>query len=291
MYLRLRNAAGKIQRLTITIISDIITYPAIYLISYFRLSGFIFRNRETVIVNSFPRSSSSFTTDLLKDIFKLKRVFLIYRNGSSEQDLFEPEIIRNIPYNTIAQHHFKATGSNIHLISRYNVKVIILVRNIFDTIVSIREAVINFISKYEGKKELYENGIMPIFYCNEKFIKMTEKEQYDLIVDHAVPWLIQFYVSWTEIYKKGNISLKFVNYSEITAATENKILEISDFLKIRPANSLNETIIQHSRNPRNAGAKSGSGRGKKILSSEQIERVICIAKRYTDYDFSEIGIF
>lgn len=152
-------------------------------------------------MTAFPKSGSSFMFLTLARLLEAKPVDLVYSHFS-EQDLYLPNIERYTEVRTITKHHTLATSPNLDLIKTYNMRPIVLTRNLPDVIVSLREHVIR-------------TKRWPHFHLPLDFVDRTFNDQINFLIDFAVPWYLFFYNSWKTVEENDQMDLLFVDYAEI----------------------------------------------------------------------------
>jgi len=163
----------------------------------------------------------------------------------------------------------------------FSIKPVILVRNIFDVVVSIRDHMFN-----EG----YE---FPTFFCDEKFKNLDEKSQFDFIIEQGIPWYFNFYVSWHKAISEKRIEGLWLIYEEVVSDWHKALRKVADFYGIDTTDekiddALQQTLIKRKKKIRlNKGIV---GRGFTFLTEEQRDKIVGMARFYPWIDFSSIGI-
>ncbi len=121
----------------------------------------------------------------------------------------------------VFQHHMRAIGSNVAILDMFNVKPIVMVRNVFDSVVSWKESmdkdVLDGKGNYNSHSSVY----------GAEWNTMNEHEKYQWIVFNVVPWYFSFYLSW----KNAQIDTHFVwyeTYYQDQVTGLKKILEHSE---------------------------------------------------------------
>ena len=149
-----------------------------------------------------PKSGSTFLSAVLALITKSKLIKPIAGGPQDEQNLCFPTLVDLYGSRYVAHIHLKASESNVQKIIDFGLKPIVLVRNLYDIVVSIND--------HFHREDIKTFNI----FVDEKFFKLSKSEQYDQIIDLALPWYINFYVSW-----QSTISIKphWVTYEELTS--------------------------------------------------------------------------
>jgi Sulfotransferase domain len=239
--------------------------------------GEISVSERHLLLACFPKSGSSFLTRVLAILLDWPHVPLSYAYERSEQDIYLPNLLYQDSGPTISQHHLRATGSNLHLIAAAGIKVIVLVRDLADTLVSLSD---HF--NMEGVQA-------PVCYANDRFIKLPRHLQFDWLIDLAAPWFVHFYVSWQYATREGAVSPLWLTYDDVVKNTVPTLERICTFLgEERTAEQIEQAI---------AGAppdriitrfnKGVAGRGS-ILTPWQRVRLRRLCSHYSDIDFTPL---
>nr|WP_203293154.1 hypothetical protein [Luteirhabdus pelagi] len=211
--------------------------------------------------------------DLLKIPIK-NLIFSHYR----EQDLYEPKITEINDTLILSKHHTLATNPNIELFVKYQIKPIILIRNIPDVIISLRD-------------HIAKTLIWPHFFVPKDFGEWENAKQYDFLIDLATPWYIFFYVSWTKAIQDKILVAKMINYNDFNTNSPQVIKETLEFYGFNfNLSSIEQSINNIKKMPRNLNRinKGEINRGQNLLSNLQIEKIKAYTKHYHDIDFSPI---
>lgn len=157
-------------------------------------------------------------------------------------------------------------------ITAFDITPVVLVRNIFDCVVSIRDHL---------RREAVES---PIAYFLPDHPSLPDDELESAIVRLAIPWYIHFYVSWRHCP-----DAIWVTYEEATQQTADVVERIFARSHQKPDRATIEAAIgtsDPSKDRRNVGR---SGRGHE-LSEENKEIIRRYRSFYPDIDFSLIGL-
>lgn len=245
-----------------------------------------------VYIACMPKSGSSF---LANSISKgLNHSFSIITSSRSknpshfginprEQELCELAIVKKLITNKkdslVAQHHTKASPYTTQILSAYNFRIIVIVRNIFDLIVSADDMWMKW-----DMSNPYNNGpnILPL-----NFNEMKLENRYKILAYSLGIWCIQFYASWMRQKKMGTTFLE-VNYdTDIALDSGDKVIlseKIENFLKLTSEDSkkLNKVLTSDGFDQKLSRYNNGiTKRGKKIPAS--IRRfLIGYAKMFSD---------
>ena len=112
------------------------------------------RGKKCILLACFPKSGSTYLSKIISSYENFRKVDLVPSYGNREQELDIRKLHQNKKYNYIAQQHVRSSFETEKLINQFELKTIILVRNIYDIIPSLRDHLIkeglplSFISCY-----------------------------------------------------------------------------------------------------------------------------------------------
>ena len=239
------------------------------------------RLSDHLLIACMPKSGSTFLANALSELTGYPYVYLAYAYERSEQSLYLPKLIDNYDVGTVTHLHLRATDSAIDLMRMFSIRPVILVRNIFDIVVSIRDHLFN-----EG----YE---FPTFFCDQAINRLDEQSQFDFIIEHGIPWYFNFYVSWHQAVAKKHTEGLWLKYEEIVTDWHQTLRTVADFYRLDKTEAeidraLQQTLAKSKKKTRlNKGV---AGRNLTALTDRQRDRIARMARFYPDIDFSNMGI-
>ncbi|HSM15801.1 MAG TPA: sulfotransferase domain-containing protein, partial [Gemmatimonadales bacterium] len=207
--------------------------------------------------------------------------YLGYAYRRNEQDLYFPALIDHWNVATVTQQHVRATGPNLELMHWFGIRPVVLVRNLFDTVVSIRDYLFT-----EGFNKF------PSLYVTEQMADLTRERQFDLLILHALPWYFNFYVSWFDTCRQNSIDALWLRYDDLIQDWAGGIRQVLDFYHIQaPEQDIHATLERlHAGDPSEVRINVGvSGRGND-LTEPQRDRIREQAACYPWVDFTAVGI-
>lgn len=240
-----------------------------------------FRRRgQTLFIACAPKSGSTFLKLCLAEVtgFELRQMTYAYER--SEQELYLPKLIDAHTRNTVTQQHVRATAANLALMRRFQIRPVILVRNLFDTVVSVRDHLLN-------------TGVVrfPSLYATEAFIHLEEEEQFDFIIANVMPWYFNFFTSWWDACHSKQIEGLWLTYDDLIEDWPGGVTKVLEFYGIkRSLREVREAVesLEGSASTRfNVGRV---GRGQERLTPSQQMAVRRFAEFYPWVDFSSIGL-
>jgi hypothetical protein len=236
---------------------------------------------DYLLVACMPKSGSTFLANVLSELTGYPYVALSYAYERSEQNLYLPKLIDSYSFGSVTHLHLRATDSTIDLLKIFSIRPVILVRNIFDVVVSIRDHMFN-----EG----YE---FPTFFCDENFKDLDEKSQFDFIIEQGIPWYFNFYATWNKAISKGRIEGLWLEYEKVVSNWHKTLRTVIDFYGIKKTyeeidHALKKTAMKNKKKIRfNKGVV---GRSVNLLTKDQKDRILSMARFYPRIDFSKMGI-
>ncbi len=225
-----------------------------------------------------PKSGSTFLKNLLLNLSGYADAFMVASPGQFEQELYLPTLQETAHLDTVTQQHARASDANIHLMQAFGIKPVVLVRNIFDAVVSLLD--------------FYDKGAFKNSFYREDWPSLDAETKIDLVIDNLVPWYFQFFASWALAEKQGRIDVQWLTYEELIADKTTSVLKVLEFYGLGAALRGVEQRIREieSEGRRIRFNKGVAGRGKSGLSDTQKERIRSLARYYPATDFSRIGL-
>jgi len=174
----------------------------------------------------------------------------------------------------ITQTHFHPTKHNLRMLKRYGMDSVFIYRNIFDCIVSLRDM---YEERVEFGKGIWEGSFTSQWgYYNPNFNKMSEKEQFDYMIEGALSWYLLCYATWMKKINEEGYPAIVLSYEEFFSDTDKNFYDLVDRLGLHDA----EKASKFSLPKREAGAEGVRfnvgkvGRGKELLTPTQQTRII-----------------
>lgn len=231
-----------------------------------------------IFIACVPKSASTFLKNVLTDLTKYRDVFSVYSAWQTDQEIYLPTIMEYATQNTVTQQHCRASEANIQIMQAFNIRPVILVRNIFDAVVSM--------------VDFYRQGAAFNSYHRADFPNLNEEKQVDLIIDFIVPWYLQFVASWKLAEAEDRLETYWLTYEELTKNKEDSIKNLLEFYGLGARGSSVEALITatETESRRNRFNKGVTGRGKSSLTDAQKQRIIALTEYYPATDFSSIGL-
>jgi hypothetical protein len=225
-----------------------------------------------------PKSASTFLKNVLVALTGYRDLFDVFAAGQNEHDLYLPSLIEFADVDSVTQQHCRASEANIQLMQAFRIRPVVLVRNIFDAMVS--------------QLDFHRNGAYLNSYFRGDFLTLDETTQIDLLIDNLVPWYLQFVASWQLAEKEGRLEVLWLSYEDLTSNKTGSIENVLSFYGVGASEKNIEAVIASTEAEarRNRFNKGVAGRGAKALTDDQKSRIISLTRYYPDTDFSLIGL-
>ena len=229
---------------------------------------------ETIFITAMPKSGS---TLMMEAMMRCSGYFPHRLSGAllQEQNLLESRILDSWSFDSISTTHTRATKVNLERMHAYRIRPVVLVRNIFDVSVSMRDHI---------HRESIWN---PTFSPDPAFLDMTPERQLDAVIDLAVPWNLFFVAEWQRA-DVDKLNLRYEDVIENPVDTLERILTFYGVDKPRmdPAAAWTEAA-DSGVTRKNVGRP---GRGAEAFSDQQVQRVKDLAAHFPNADFGSIGL-
>lgn len=245
----------------------------------------IIQNHNAIFaVVSTPKSGSTFLTTVLSKSLNLPHIPLCYAYSSNEHDLYLPALVIAAMKGAVSQLHTKGTPHNAQLLNFFDIKPIVLTRNIFDSVESLAR---------DLKKKCMLNQLgqgvhgYSFTWLTKDIANLNDDQLIDFVIDFALPWYVNFYVSWHSLANNNMIDPLFVRYEDIM---KNKQEEVSKIIRTVANTEVNldTSILEKNYISESSGISRGtgnSGLGIERLSTAQIHSIKKLLSYYPDINF------
>jgi Sulfotransferase domain len=241
-------------------------------------------DKPLIVVAAAPKSGSTFLTNTLRRITGLRGFRLCTAHSTNEQDLYLPALCLMSRYGCVSQLHMKGTFHNAALMRTFGIRPIILVRRIEDIVVSLQHSYKRktarpaFGTGQEGYSFLWQDQ------CTKD---LSDERRIDLIIDLAVPWFVNFYVSWYRLCEQGAVDALWVTYEQLIADKEQTLRQVLAFLGLEAPAAIDPEILTRKYHTFRDGRV---GQGASALTAEQHRRLRERFSYYPGVDFGKYGV-
>lgn len=140
-----------------------------------------FKGGPHILVTSMPKSGSTFLTNAIGKYDGFRRVRLIPAWGAREHELCSIKLSRYNHNRYVAQPHVRNSEWTQYLIKKYNLTPVVLMRNLFDVVLSFRDHLRR------------ESLNWPMAHFTPHHQAMQDAELEETIVRLVMPWYLTFY--------------------------------------------------------------------------------------------------
>lgn len=233
--------------------------------------------RQPLLVACMPKSGSTYLSNLLASITRSEMKMPIQGGWQNEQNLDFHRLVDSYGSMYVTQIHLAATDGNVPLIKEFGLQPIVLYRNLYDIVVSLRDHM---------SRESLAGFAM---WADEGFFQLDESGQLDMLIDLAIPWYVKFYTSWTAADGEFGKPPYWVSYNSLTQDTSTIVSRILDYYDVHYSpTSITAAISSISGAKGTRFNKGVSGRGLEQLNEQQMLRIQKYCSYYPDVDFSRV---
>jgi len=231
-----------------------------------------------IFIACVPKSGSTFLKNILLSLSGYRDAFMVYTPGQFEQDLYLPVLDSVAGLDTVTQQHCRASDTNVQMMQAFGIKPVVLVRNIFDCVVSLLD--------------FYNGGAFANSFFREDYRSLDEETRIDLLIDHLVPWYFEFVASWSLVEKQRRLHLMWLNYEDLIRDKPKTVVDVLGFYGLAaPSRGIAQRIDEIEVEKRGTRFNKGiAGRGALRLSQEQKLRIERYARYYPATDFARLGL-
>ena len=232
-----------------------------------------------IFIACVPKTASTFLKNVLVNLTGYKDVFMVYAAGQAEHELYLPTLRETGHLDTVTQQHCRASDANVHMMQAFGIRPVVLVRNIFDSVMSLLD--------FYNNQSAYLNT-----YFRADFASLDDETKIDLLIDNVVPWYFQFVASWDLAERQKRLDVMWLSYEELIG---DKPLAIGRVLNFYGLGAYETALAAKIKVTESEGRKIRfnkgiAGRGAGGLSEVQKDRIRRLSKYYPSTDFGRIGL-
>src|SRR2546423_324669 len=225
-----------------------------------------------------PKSASTFLKTLLLNLSGYRDLFTVYAAGQTEHEIYLPTLRESAHLDTVTQQHCRASDANVHLMQAFGIRPVILVRNVFDSVMSLLD--------------FYNKGAFQTSYSRADWPALDKETKIDLLIESVIPWYFQFVASWDLAEKQKRLEVHWLSYEDLIADKPSSVLKVLEFYGLGASRrGVEQRIREIESEERKIRFNKGvTGRGKSGLNDRQKEQVRRLTRFYPSTDFSRIGL-
>ena len=187
-----------------------------------------------VLVACMPKSGSTFLVNALTSMPGMRRRPLVPAHQRREQEICALELLKmeqqigrarrkakdddgqeQLFRGYVAQKHVRYTAHLEELITSFGLRPVVLQRNIFDVVPSLRDHLKN------------ENVAFPMAFAEDGMRDWPDARIDAFLVDLAIPWYFNFFVSWSQ-----RPDVLRVRYEDLMADKPGALATVCDYLEL-----------------------------------------------------------
>lgn len=228
--------------------------------------------RHRILLACFPKSGSTWLRTIFAELPGFRAHWITSSTGRGEQELAPLKVARAAFGNFVAQHHVRYHDDTHRMIEMFDLRPVVLVRNIFDCVVSLRDHV----------RDRWPE--IPQALVTSDIKSLPDDQLSDFLIDMAVPWFFDFYVSWVNC--ADTVPLRYEDLrTDPQTTVETIVRELG--IPVGPDAIAAAITTAHDKDVLlNVGV---SGRGD-LLTRCQRDRIVRQARYYPSVDFTAIGL-
>ena len=225
-----------------------------------------------------PKSASTFLKNLLVSLTGYRDLFTVYAAGQNEHEIYLPTLRESAHLDTVTQQHCRASDANVHLMQAFGIRPVVLVRNIFDSVMSLLD--------------FYNKGAFQTSYFRADWLVLNEETKIDLLIENVIPWYFQFVASWDLAEKQERLEVNWLTYEELVADKPSSVLRVLEFYGLGASRrGIEQRIAEIESEERKIRFNKGvTGRGSSGLNNPQKEQICRLTRYYPSTDFGRIGL-
>ncbi|MFZ0062083.1 MAG: sulfotransferase domain-containing protein [Pyrinomonadaceae bacterium] len=233
---------------------------------------------QHIFIACVPKSASTFLKNLLVNLTGYRDLFTVYAAGQSEHEIYLPTLRESAHFDTVTQQHCRASDANVHLMQGFGIRPVVLVRNIFDSVMSLLD--------------FYDQGAFQTSYFRADWPLLNKETKIDLLIENVIPWYFQFVASWDLVEKQKRLEVHWLSYEDLVADKPTSVLKVLEFYGLGASRRGIEERIEEveSEGQKIRFNKGVAGRGGEGLNDRQKEQIRRLTRFYPSTDFGRIGL-
>jgi sulfotransferase family protein len=207
-----------------------------------------------------PKSASTFLKNLLVKLTGYRDLFTVYAAGQSEHEIYLPTLREFADVDTVTQQHCRASDANVHLMQAFGIRPLVLVRNVFDSVMSLLD--------------FYNHGAFQTSFFRADWLVLDEETKIDLLIENVIPWYFQFVASWDLAEKQKRLEVYWLSYEDLVSDKTSSVLKVLEFYGLGASRrGVEQRISEIESDERKIRFNKGvAGRGNSGLSDQQKHR-------------------
>jgi hypothetical protein len=208
-----------------------------------------------IFIACMPKSGSTYLSTLLTEATSFEKVPAIQiHNGVhywyNEQDIYEGQLEKIAAIDSVTQQHTKGTENNVALMLKYKIRPVVLVRNVYDMLMS----------HYDHIE--HDDHRQPVGFVHKEYFEMSYNEKIQFIIDMHLPWYFNFLISWHEASQR--VSTLWMTYEEVVFDQVASVQKVLGFYGLHRETADIEAAITSAQEKNTRFNKGTAGRGASL---------------------------
>lgn len=236
-----------------------------------------------VLIAAWPKTESSALTNRLQKVLGISGANLCGTFHGREQEIDNLMALIAHRAHYVVQLHLRYSPATRGAIFAYSLQPIVLVRNIFDIVISMRDHL---------RSCRFETSPMICFSpaASAAWMQRSDAEVEDLVIELILPWYVNFYASWLD----SPFANRIVTYEElmIDADPQSSMKRILSMLGLSVSDErLAEGLAEAEQgfNRLNVG-KQGRGQSLSDAQKDRIRRLFTLTGQFDAAALARIGL-
>ena len=240
--------------------------------------------KPLIVVAAAPKSGSTFLVNTLMQLTGLRGFRLCAAYSTNEHDLYLPALCLMNSSGCVSQLHMKGTFHNAALMRTFGIRPIILVRRIEDIVVSLQHDM-----RKKARRRTFGTGQdgYSFVWQDQATSSLSDERLADMIIDLALPWFVNFYVSWQRLCEQGAVDALWLTYEQMSADKEGTLRQALEFLGFRDIGAIDRELLSRKYGTFRDGR---IGQGATDLTAGQRDRIRALFAYYPGVDFAKYGL-
>jgi len=241
-------------------------------------------DKQLIVVAAAPKSGSTFLVNTLMQLTGLRGFRLCAAYATNEHDLYLPALCLMNSSGCVSQLHMKGTFHNAALMRTFGIRPIILVRRIEDIVVSLQHDM-----RKKARRRTFGTGRdgYSFVWQDQDTSALSDERLGDMIIDLALPWFVNFYVSWYRLCEQGAVEALWLTYEQLFADKEGTLRRALEFLGFREIGAIDQELLARKYGTFRDGR---IGQGATDLTPGQRDRIRALFAYYPGVDFARYGL-
>ncbi len=230
------------------------------------------RGHRAAVVAAVPKSGSTYLTRLLANLPGQCEGNVRSGFGNREQELGLEQLLLNTTFDYAAQAHLRCSHPTASMLYLFDVFPVVLVRNLFDCAVSIRD-------------HLRRAHDWPMAFIPSDLHRWSDEALFNFIAEMVMPWYFNFYVNWASY--RG--PMRLITYEWLNRDPHGVLAAVAGDLGLAVSDADIAAAVDEGQGQQTRRNKAILGRGVDVPDDARA-RIMAQARWYEGVDFRPLGL-